>query len=134
MGIYEELRPLFYPRNVAIIGASHEKHKVGHIIFKHFVENFKGKTFAINPNTKRILGHKCYPSVNAVKEHIDVAVFAVPARIVPKVMEECVQKKVKVAIIIRIPVAANPVYIMYSCSSIELEVICRTWLKAHGGV
>jgi acetyl coenzyme A synthetase (ADP forming)-like protein len=100
MGIYEDLRPLFHPRTVAIIGAGREKHKIGHIIFKDFVENFKGKTFAINPNARRILGHKCYPGVNAVKEHIDVAVFAIPARIVPKVMEECVQKGVKVAIII----------------------------------
>jgi acyl-CoA synthetase (NDP forming) len=47
-----------------------------------------------------IMGLKTQPSVLAVKDDIDLAIIAVPAEFVPKVMTECAKKKVKGAIVI----------------------------------
>ena len=91
----------FDPKAVAIVGASADPQKAGHIIFRNFVEGgFRGKTFPVNPAIPDLLGHKCYKSVRDVPYPLDLVVIASPAETVPKVMEECAQKKVKAAIII----------------------------------
>ena len=89
---------LFRPKAVAIIGASRHKNKVGRIIF----DNLKGKVklYPVNPNARKIEGVKVYPSVLNVKGSIDVAIIAVPARLVPKVLIEVGEKKIPYAIII----------------------------------
>ncbi len=88
------------PRSVAVIGASREPHKVGHAILKNVVETFRGKVYPINPRADRILGLKCYPSVLNVEDDIDVAVIAVPASVVPQVLEDCGKKGIPFVIII----------------------------------
>ncbi|RLJ10039.1 MAG: CoA-binding protein [Candidatus Aenigmatarchaeota archaeon] len=91
----------FSPRSVAVIGASRNPKKVGHVILRNFIEgNYRGKIFPVNPNTDSILGYKCYPSVLKIKDKVDMAVISVPAPIVPKVLDECGRKGVKSAIII----------------------------------
>jgi acetyl coenzyme A synthetase (ADP forming)-like protein len=91
----------FQPKSVAIIGASRDPKKIGHVIFRNFVEgHFSGKIFPINPNTEELFGHKCYPSVLQVEDRIELAVITVPALIVPSVLEECGKKKIPAAIII----------------------------------
>ena len=45
-------------------------------------------------------GIKAHPSVSGVNEPIDLAIIATPAGAVPAVLEECMQCKVKAAIII----------------------------------
>jgi acetyl coenzyme A synthetase (ADP forming)-like protein len=96
-----DLEPFFKPRSVAIIGASREPRKFGHVIFKNFVESeFKGKTYPINPKAETILGLKAYPSLKDVPDELDLAVIAVPAPIVPSAIDECLSKNVKAAVII----------------------------------
>lgn len=90
----------FSPKSVAVIGASRTPGKVGYSIFENMKTTFQGKVFPINPNANEILGQACFPSVLGIEEPIDLAVIAVKAEIVPKVLEECVKKKVKGAIIV----------------------------------
>ena len=91
----------FNPKTVAVIGASRDPKKVGHCIFRNFVQSrYKNRVYPVNPNAKKILGIKCYPSVKAIKEPVDLAVIAVSASIVPKVTKECVEKVVKGIIVI----------------------------------
>ncbi len=91
----------FNPKTVAVIGASRDSKKPGHVIFRNFLEGeFKGKVFPVNPNAKEILGQKCYKKTTDIKEKIDLAVIVVPAPIVPKILEDCGKKKIKGAIII----------------------------------
>ncbi len=89
---------LFYPKSVAVVGVNREKGKVGRTIF----ENLKGKVkvYPVNPNAKKISGIKCYSSILKIKEEIDLAIIAVRAEIVPKVLEECGEKGIKYVIII----------------------------------
>lgn len=91
----------FTPKSVAIIGVSRNPKKVGHVIFRNFVEGrFKGKLYPVNPKVDEILGYKSYPSVLKVPGKIDLAVISIPAPMVPKIMEECGRKGIHAVIII----------------------------------
>lgn len=101
----KRLDSFFNPRSVAIIGATKKIDKAGHVIFKNFATNknrgvFKGEIFPINPHEESILGFKCYPSVTEIPGDLDLTVVVVPAKIVPKIMEESVAKNVQASIII----------------------------------
>ncbi|MCS7134861.1 MAG: CoA-binding protein [Candidatus Aenigmarchaeota archaeon] len=94
------MQHFFNPKSIAVIGASRDEGKLGHIIFKNFFENGFKRLYPINPNADEILGIKCYKSVLEVKDNIDLAVIAVPAKIVSQVLTECVKKKVNSVVII----------------------------------
>ena len=101
MGSVEELRPIFSPKSIAVIGASRSPMKIGYEILQNIlVQGYTGKIFPINPEVPDIMGLKVQPSVLAVKDDIDLAIIAVPAEAVPKVMMECAKKKVKGVIVI----------------------------------
>ncbi len=101
----EQMHTFFEPKAVAVIGASRRTMKAGHVIFKNFVINkqrnlFKAKLYPVNPNEKTIQGFPCYPSILDINDEVDLAVIVVPAKIVPKVMQEIAKKGVKAAVII----------------------------------
>jgi acetyl coenzyme A synthetase (ADP forming)-like protein len=61
---------------------------------------FEGKAYPINPNADSVLGFKAFPRLQDVPSDLDLAVIAVPASFVPRVIDECVSKNVKAAIVI----------------------------------
>ncbi|CAB3288722.1 Acetate--CoA ligase [ADP-forming] [Methanocaldococcus lauensis] len=93
------LKYIFYPKSVAVIGASKIEGKVGYAIMKN-LKDFNGKVYPINPKYDEIFGMKCYKSVLDIDDEIDLAVIVVPNIVVPKVLEECGKKGVKGAVII----------------------------------
>ncbi len=86
-------------KSFAVIGASRKKGKVGNVVFRNLL-NSKLKVYPVNPFARKILGHKCYPSVKDIEGKVSHAVIAVPAHIVPSVIKDCGEAGVKVAIII----------------------------------
>jgi len=95
------LESFFNPKSVAVIGASREPRKFGHVIFKNFIESeLGGKTYPVNPKAEQILGSKVYSSLAEVPGEVDLAVIAVPAPVVPASVDECLSKNVKAAVII----------------------------------
>ncbi|MBU0953666.1 MAG: CoA-binding protein [Nanoarchaeota archaeon] len=95
------LDQFFNPQSVAIIGVSRSPHKVGHVIFRNFIENkFQGKIIPINPEINELLGYRVYPTILDAPGSIDLAVLAVPAPITPKILEQCGKKGVKNVILI----------------------------------
>jgi acetate---CoA ligase (ADP-forming) len=99
---YANLEPIMYAKSVAIIGASENPEKVGHVILQNYIDSgYDGKIFPININsTGKIMGIKSFKSILDVKQKIDCAVIAVPAAIVPQVMEECGKAGVKGAVVV----------------------------------
>ena len=83
----------FNPRSVAVIGASNNKSKVGYALLYNLLASGGAKIFPINPKEQKILKKTCYSSVSEVSEEIDLAIVAVPAKIVPQVLRECGEKK-----------------------------------------
>jgi len=104
------MRDIFNPRSVAVIGASADPRKVGHGVLKNlkdggffltkFSQPFKGEIFPVNLDSKEILGLRCYRSLLHVKQPVDLAVIAIPAKAVLPVIKDCVKKRVKGIIII----------------------------------
>ncbi|UCG95737.1 MAG: CoA-binding protein [archaeon] len=94
------LDKFFNPKSVCIIGASRNPRKIGHVILRNFTETFGGKIYPVNPKAKKILGLKCYHSLEKIKGKVDLAVIALPAQIVPYILEECGEKGVKNCIIV----------------------------------
>ena len=96
-----KLEGMFKPRSVAVIGASREPHKVGHVVLKNIVEaGFKGKVYPVNPKADKILGLKAYKSVKEIPDDVDLAVIAIPAPAVPSVLEDCGRAGIKYAVVI----------------------------------
>jgi len=96
-----ELNSLFYPRSIAVIGASRQPGSVGHSLLANLLMNrYQGVIFPVNPNATSVLGIKCYPRVLEISDDIDLAVIIVPSRLVPQVLDECGQMGIRAAIII----------------------------------
>ena len=95
------LDAVFKPSSIAVIGASREPNKIGHVIVKNFIDGgFGGKVYPINPNAEEILGLKAYKSVLEIKEKVDSAVIAIPAAAVAGALEECGKKGIKGVVLI----------------------------------
>lgn len=100
----KERNPIDYvmnPSSVAVVGASQDPLKWGHMIFASIIAGgFKGNIYPINPKAEAIEGLKCYPSLRATPENVDLALIVVPAEAVPSVIEDCGAKGTPAAVII----------------------------------
>ncbi|MGD9344831.1 MAG: acetate--CoA ligase family protein [Candidatus Aminicenantes bacterium] len=97
----DKLDAIFYPKTLAVIGASREPGSVGHSLLANIIDSrFQGIVYPVNPNAKGILGIKSYPNVTEIPDIVDLAVIIVPAHLVPSILEECGKKNVKGAIVI----------------------------------
>ena len=97
----DRLRKMLTPHSIAVIGASREPVKIGHAtLLNVLVSGYPGKVYPVNPNAHEIMGLRCYPSVLAIPDEVDVAIITVPAKFVPKVVRECAEKGVAGTIII----------------------------------
>lgn len=95
------LQFLFYPRSIAIIGASSREKTVGNDVVKNLVkQGYQGKILPINPKIEELYGVKVYPDLNSIKDEIDLAVVAIPAKFVPENLEQAAKKGAKAAIVI----------------------------------
>lgn len=97
----KNLKYVFEPKSIAIIGASRTPSKIGHVLVKNCLDGgFGGKVYPVNPKAKKILGLKCYKSVKEIPGKLDLAVICIPAPFVNKTIEDCGKKCVKAVIVI----------------------------------
>lgn len=92
-----DLDPLFYPKGVAIIGASDNpiKGATAHLYALKKI-NYEGPIYCISKSRKEVMfGYKAYPSILDVLDQVDYAIIGVPNEGVPEVLEECSKKGVK---------------------------------------
>lgn len=97
----ESLRPLLSPQTVAIIGASRHPGTIGYLLLQCMVQaGFTGTVYPVNPNVDSVMSIKAYPSVLDIPGNVEMAVIAVPAKLVSKVADECGKKGVRALIVI----------------------------------
>jgi len=90
------LKYVFSPKSIAIVGASDNPAKLGNVILKNLIDGaYKGKIYPVNPKYDKLLGLECYSDIKKIKKKVDLAIFAIPAHIVPKVAEDCGKKGVR---------------------------------------
>jgi 3-hydroxypropionyl-CoA synthetase (ADP-forming) len=86
----DHLATFFKGQSVAVVGASATPGKIGYCVLDSLVNyDYGGRVYPINPGREEILGAKCYPSLTAVPEKLDVVVVAVGLSGVPKLIDEC---------------------------------------------
>ena len=76
----DQLRPLFRPETVAIIGASKTRGKHGNTPIRYLQAcGFPGTIYPINPSGGEIEGLTCYANVKDTPKRIDCALMVIPA-------------------------------------------------------
>jgi len=96
-----DLKALFEPKSVAVVGASSNPAKIGHKVLSNILAGgYRGEVYPVNPKGGEILGLKVYKRVVEIEGAVDLAVVVVPAPIVFDVVQDCAAAKVKFLIII----------------------------------
>jgi len=96
-----DLKNLFHPRSVALIGASTEQNKLSGRPFRFFREyGYAGNVYPVNPKYPEIAGVPCFAKLSDIPGEVDLAVITLPATSVPEALAECGTKSVKAAAII----------------------------------
>lgn len=99
--VVASMNRIMMPKAVAVIGASDEAGKIGNSVMKNLINGgYKGKILPIHPKAAEIMGYPAYRTVNDVPGDIDVAVFAIPAKLVAGALTECGEKKIAGAVLI----------------------------------
>jgi acetyltransferase len=89
----------FDPKGVAVVGATPEPYSSGRNLLVNLTLGYQGPVYPVNPKYDEILGFKCYPRVSDINGPLDLALILVPAQAVPQVLEECIIKGVRGAMI-----------------------------------
>lgn len=97
-------RSLFDADSIAVIGAREKAGSWGFDAMRAALAateaNARKQVYAVNTNSQDVLGVTSYRSILDIPNPVDLAVIVVPAGFVSGVLRECVQKKVKAAVII----------------------------------
>lgn len=95
------LKAFFFPRSVAVIGASRSRGTIGGEVFHNLlVAGFNGPVYPVNPKAEVVQSVAAYHSINDVPGPVDMAVIAVPAEGVVDVAEDCARKGVRSLVVI----------------------------------
>ena len=95
------LDPIFAPRSIAVIGASRRRDSIGFALLHNLVvAEFSGAIYPVNPHAAAIHSLKCYPSLEAIPDPVDLALVAVPRDQVQEVVEQCLAKGVRGLVVI----------------------------------
>jgi acetate---CoA ligase (ADP-forming) len=96
-----ELDLFFYPSSVAIVGASEKLSSYGARYIQALLDfGYKGKIYAVNHTGNEVLGYKIYHSVLDIPDNVDLAAICVANHFVPRIIQDCVNKKIKAAIVL----------------------------------
>ncbi|HZP44192.1 MAG TPA: acetate--CoA ligase family protein [Candidatus Binataceae bacterium] len=99
--ILRAMNRIMRPEAVAVIGASPEDGKIGNSVMKNLINGgYQGHIYPIHPKAPEVLGRKAYKSVKEIPGPVDVAVFAIPATLVPAALKECGEKQIPGAVLI----------------------------------
>jgi 3-hydroxypropionyl-CoA synthetase (ADP-forming) len=83
------MEKFFYPRSVAVVGASATPGKVGYSVLDSIAKHeFKGEVYPINPTRSEIMGLKAYKSLEDIGKPVDLVVVVVDVLQTPAIMEQ----------------------------------------------
>jgi len=91
---------MFYPDDVAVIGASNKKGKVGNAIMRSLKKKYSGDIYPVNLKEEKILDIPAYPSIVDIDAPVDLAIVALPAKMVPDIVGQCGSAGVKNLIVV----------------------------------
>jgi len=96
-----EIKKLFDPQSIAIIGASNIPGKWGFgITFNIVSGGYKGRIYPVNPSERNVLGFKTFSSIKDLPEEIDLAIITIPAEKAIDAVRDCGKKGIKWVVVI----------------------------------
>ncbi len=92
---------LFKPQSIAVIGASTNPQKAGHVVIRHLLAGqFKGPILPVSPHNKAIAGVLAYPDISSLPLSPDLAIICTKRERVLPLIEELGKKGAGAAIIL----------------------------------
>jgi len=95
------LKPLFEPRTIAVIGVSltNSLHPANVIYNKNYLR-YPVTVFPVNPRGGTLQGERVFANVSEIPERVDLAVIAARADYVPGILSDCIQAGAGGAVVI----------------------------------
>lgn len=98
--VVDKLQYALNPKTIAVVGASRYSTKVGYKVVDGLLTwGYKGKIYPVNPRADKVAGFTAYKTVKDIPDEIDLAFLAVPAHIVKSILEDCVEKKLRLLLL-----------------------------------
>lgn len=100
-GAEHPLDAIFHPRAVALVGVpSSESQGASRGFFtslleQDFPQKHEGRIYPVNPKVDEILGYRAYASLLDTPDPVDHVISLIPARAVPMLVEQAIQKGVR---------------------------------------
>ena len=95
------MEPIFHPRGIAIVGVPSTPRDGGGMmggflgsLLELGYEKSHG-LYPVNPKIDEIEGLRCYPSLLDTPDPVDHVISMVPARVVPMLVDQCIEKGVR---------------------------------------
>jgi acetyl coenzyme A synthetase (ADP forming)-like protein len=89
------------PRSLAVVGASSRAESLsGRLLSNLVAAGFTGAVYPVNPRAETVGPFKCYPSLRAIPDALDLAVVMVPKDAVEQSIDECLAVGVKGVVVI----------------------------------
>ena len=96
-----DLEPLFWPRSVALVGASPDPGIIrGRIATALLEHGFPGPVYPISRSHETIHGRRCLGSISDLPQPVDLAIVTIPAEFVADAVQACGARGVRAAVVI----------------------------------
>ncbi len=97
----DDVKYLFEPRSIAVVGASRDPKKIGHTVVKNILASgFSGSVYPVNPGGGEIMGRDAVKRIDDIEEPVDVVCTTIPAKYVYESIKSCADCGVKYNLII----------------------------------
>ncbi|MCX7880457.1 MAG: acetate--CoA ligase family protein [Ignavibacteria bacterium] len=94
------VKELVFPKSIVVVGGSNDVRKPGGKVLQNLIEwKFEGDLFVINPKEKEVQGVKSFSTIEALPP-VDLAFFAIPANLVPQMMENLARRGTRAFIVL----------------------------------
>ena len=115
------------PRVIAVVGAGRRPGSAGHEVVRSLLAgDVAGTVYPVNPKADSICGVPAYPDLSSVPERVDLAIVAVPAANVSKVLEEAALNGVRAVTVITAGFAET------GRAGVEVEAELLLMAREHG--
>jgi acyl-CoA synthetase (NDP forming) len=95
------LYQIMHPGSIAFWGASNNPTGMGSVQLKQLLSlGFEGPVYPMHPREKTVAGLPAYAHLKDVPGPVDLAIFVLPTKVVPEILEECGKAGVKRVIIV----------------------------------
>lgn len=86
----QSIRALLSPGSIAVVGVSRRPDALGSVIFDNILDSdFQGALYVVNKDAGTVRGVRAYSRVSDIGEPVDLAVIAVPAEGIPRIVDDC---------------------------------------------